>query len=174
MIPSQQYKFSAKELLLSARLMRSTQSMETTHATPPRPRSVQRGIALLAASVALGIPRSAMEWPKLLEEAAKVGSGPAFILGTQAFSFVIVGGLLLLAWYRHNWARWVYAVLTVLGIPFSIMPLVYALSTSPVSGVLGIIQVAMQISGLIYSFKPESSAWYKWRKPAASEAITGV
>jgi hypothetical protein len=148
--------------------------MDTTHATPPRPRSVRRGIALLAASVALGIPRSAMEWPKLLEEAAKVGSGPAFILGTQAFSFVIVGGLLLLAWYRHNWARWVYAVLTVLGIPFSIMPLVYALSTSPVSGVLGIIQVAMQIAGLIYSFKPESSAWYKWRNPAAIEDITGA
>jgi hypothetical protein len=141
--------------------------MENT--APFRPQSVRIGIFLLAASVVLGVPRSAIEWPALLEDAAKVGSGPGFLLATQAFSFVVVGGLLLLAWFRHNWARWVYTVLTVLGIPFSIMPLVYALKNNPASGAIGLVQVILQVAGLVYLFKRESSAWYKW-KPAASEA----
>lgn len=92
--------------------------------------------------------------------------GPGFVVATQVVSLLIVGGLLLLTWFRFNWAKWIYTVLTVAGIPFSFIPLLYALKHSPLSAALGILQVILQIAGLVFLFRKDSTEWFRSKNRA--------
>ncbi|RYZ95710.1 MAG: hypothetical protein EOP11_24500 [Proteobacteria bacterium] len=130
---------------------------------PPRPDLTKKGIYLLVTALALGLPRTAIESPMLLSQASRMPNGLVILIASQLFAFAIVGGLLFLIYRRHNWARWSYSVLTILGIPFSVYPLYLSLSAAPVSGLIGIGQIFLQLAGLFLLFRPVSSAWFKWR-----------
>ncbi|RZA09809.1 MAG: hypothetical protein EOP11_00440 [Proteobacteria bacterium] len=131
------------------------------------PSSVRKAVYLLIAALALGLPRTMIEWPALYEQASRLPNGLKIMIGTQLFSFCLVGALLLLVYRRHNWARWVYAVLTVLGIPFSAYQLSGAMLSAPASSALGFAQLFLQVAGIYFLFRPEANAWFK---PAARES----
>jgi len=55
-------------------------------------------------------------------------------------------------------------VLFVIGLPFSILPLLKSLAANPFSGLLGIVQIAIQLIALVFLFQKISSDWFKEMK----------
>ena len=64
----------------------------------------------------------------------------------------------------RNWARITLLVLFIIGIPFSILPLMNSLSANPISGLLGLGQSVLQIVALVFLFQRPSSDWFRAMK----------
>lgn len=126
-----------------------------------RPETVRKALLILyITTLGLGLVRSAIEFPRLVEQSSAAG-GVGFVIFVQAFVFAFLWLNIFLIGKRKNWARYLFVVLFILGTPFSIMPLVKSLSAEPISGLLGIIQIAAQIFALVLLFKAPSRIWFK-------------
>jgi hypothetical protein len=127
--------------------------------TPPSstrpPNAVSSALQLIYVTLGIGVVRSALEWPEITRDA-----GPGFALTV----LVVTCGVLLWLTSRvargRNWARIVYLVFFVLGLPFSIKPLLHALGYAPLSGMLGIIQLALQGLCLVLLFSAQARPWF--------------
>jgi hypothetical protein len=123
-----------------------------------RPSWVQRGVLLLYVAVAIGLLRTALELRSLLGEAQSVGASvyifAAVVLGLTCFVISLIGK-------GRNGARWVFLLLLVAGIPFSIEPLIESLRSLSVSGFIGLAQLLLQCLAMGFLFLPESSAWFQ-------------
>ena len=62
---------------------------------------------------------------------------------------------------RRNWARITFLVLFIIGVPFSILPLLQSLAKTPISGILGIAQAVLQVVALVFLFQGISSEWFR-------------
>lgn len=106
-------------------------------------------VLLIVASLVLGLIRYPLEF------------APSFLLFLVAVPTLAL--IALLAWQIYagkNWARIVYTVFFVLGLPFSILPLVEALQSRPISGLLGVLQLVMQSAALVLLYLPGSRSWF--------------
>jgi len=130
-----------------------------------QPSIVAAAVRLLYATLAIGLVRSLIESSRLAE-ASSVG----FVL----FNVFAVLGLLWLLIHLisrgRNWARITILVFFVLGVPMSILPLIQSLKHNPISGILGLVQIVMQVVALVFLFQGESSAWFKAIKQSKTEA----
>lgn len=133
------------------------------------PIEIRKAIQMIIASIALGIVRFALtyEQTKAKVEAANIpGMAPwLFIILTLVFSFGFNLVLLFFLSRGKNWARILFTILFVIGVPMSLPYLMEAFNVAPVSGVVGAFQLAMQLYGVILLFQPASNAWFK--KPQA-------
>lgn len=121
-----------------------------------RPPSVSRGLLLLYASLGIALIRSAMEFPRLAQV-----SSLGFAVSVQVVVFATFVGLLFFIARRKNWARIVFLVIFILGVPLSVGPLLDSISGTPISGVLGLLQVALQVVALVLLFRSEAAAWFR-------------
>lgn len=129
-----------------------------------KPKRVHQAVMLLwAMTFGIGVIRVVLEFPRLAEASAPIGGG-AFVIGVQAFTFLILGLIIFFISRRHRWALILYTALTVIGMPFSIGPLVESLRSEPVSGALGILQNLGQVAALVMLWFPDSRAWF-FKKP---------
>jgi hypothetical protein len=122
-----------------------------------RPTSVARFELLAYVSLLLGVLGVALTFENHVQQA-----GLFFVLAVQGITFAVLIVLIwLIARRRQNWARWVFAVLFVLGLPLS-LPMVWA-SLMPItlSGVISVVQIALQVVGLIFVFSPQSRPWFQ-------------
>ena len=101
-----------------------------------------------------------LEFTRLAQEAAPVG-GVWFINFVQMFVLLFMVGLIWLIGKRKNWARWIFVIMFVLGVPLSINPLIQSLQYSPFSGVLGLAQIIAQTIAVIFLFKAPAREWFK-------------
>jgi hypothetical protein len=129
--------------------------MNTTEYSEPRPTKVGNALVILYISLGIGIVRSIIEGPTT-SEAAGVGITVFVALAVLAFMW----WLIIMIGRRRNWARVTFLVLFLLGVLPSIWPLVRSFSISPVSGLLGLLQVVLQVIALIFLFQHEASAWF--------------
>jgi succinate-acetate transporter protein len=111
---------------------------------------------LLYVTIAIGILRSAMEDTRL---AGIYGLG--FLVFVQIFVFTVLCLICFFILNRRNWARIVYLVMTVIGTPLSIKPLLESFTATPISGVLGVIQAAIGIVAAILLFRPQAASWFR-------------
>jgi succinate-acetate transporter protein len=111
---------------------------------------------LLYVTIAIGILRSAMEDARL---AGIYGLG--FLVFVQIFVFAVLCLICFFILNRRNWARIVYLVMTVIGTPLSIKPLLESFTATPISGVLGVIQAAIGIVAAILLFRPQAASWFR-------------
>jgi|GEM_PF-1468999 len=120
-----------------------------------RPPSVANAVGLFYISLVLGLLRALIEWPQMTREASA-----GFTLFVLACTF----GFLLLLIHKvnqgHNWARITLVVLFVLGLPFGIGPLLHALGTGSLSGMLGLLQMVFQMTGLRMLFTADARRWF--------------
>ena len=72
----------------------------------------------------------------------------------------------------RNWARITFTALFIIGVPFSVLPLVKSVAASPVSGGLGIAQAVIQAIALVFLFQRPSSDWFGEMKKARRAAYT--
>jgi hypothetical protein len=104
---------------------------------------------LILASLVLGLIRYPLEF------------APSFFLLWVAVPTLAL--IALLAWQIYagkNWARIAYTVLFVLGLPFAILPLAEALQSRPISGVLGVLQLVMQSTAVVFLYLPGGRPWF--------------
>lgn len=122
---------------------------------PDRPAAVSNAVGLFYISLAMGVARAMVDWSTLTQHASA---------GFNLFVLALTFGLLLLLIHfvnqGRNWARIALLVLFVLGTPFSILPLLESLGTHPLLGILGILQVVLQGSGLAMLFSAQARRWF--------------
>ena len=124
-----------------------------------KPAAVSTAIKLLYTTLVIGALRSALEWSHLTRVAS-----PGFVLFVMLFTFALLVWLIYKVDRGHNWARITCLVFFILGVPMSILHLLQSLSHSPVSGVLGLLQVVLQAVALVMLFGRNTRPWFR---PAA-------
>lgn len=124
-----------------------------------KPDIVNKAQLILWSTLAIGVVRHFLDFPRLSQQAAAVG-GSLFVHSVAAFTLVTLGLIFYFLGKRKNWARWLFVILLVLGLPFSIYPLIQSLSSDPVSGVLGLIQEAAQVCAGVFLFSAPARSWY--------------
>jgi len=130
-----------------------------------QPSKVASAVKLLYVTLGIGIIRSIIESSRYAE-ASSVG----FVLFITFGSFGIMWLLIYMTGKGRNWARITFLVLFLLGVPLSILPMIQSLTYDPISGVLGLAQVVMQIVAIVFLFQGESSAWFKTIKQSKTQS----
>ncbi len=125
----------------------------------PKPKIVRSAVTLLWWALGIGIIRFGLEFPFLVEE-----SSVDFVL--KGWVVVLLFGIFLICMIScgENWARITNFILFVFGTPFFIISLFNSFTCSPLSTILGIIQVILEAVAIVFLFMKESSIWFKLQK----------
>ena len=126
-----------------------------TKALSERPSKVNLAVKLFYLVVGVGIVRAVMT----ILRHADVRS-PYFLIYTK---LIIYAGSLYLIYQLSkgkNWARWLLVVIFIIAIPLTILPAFASYYHNPVDALLGFIQIALYIIGLVFLFHGSSSHWF--------------
>jgi uncharacterized membrane protein YfcA len=126
-----------------------------TQALSKRPPKVSLAVKFFYAVVGIGIIRAAMT----IIRHADVRS-PYYLIITK---LIIYAGSLYVIYQLskgRNWARWLMVVIFVIAIPLTILPAFVSFSHNPVHTLLGFVQIALYIIGLVFLFHRSSSSWF--------------
>jgi hypothetical protein len=136
--------------------------MDTTSDRAKGPKKVQNAVTILYVTLIIGIVRAVLEASANAEMA-----GVGHLMFVTLVVFAVTVFLIAKIGRGRNWARITFLILFLLGLLPSILPLIRSFTISPISGVLGLAQVVLQIVAMVFLFQQESSAWFK-PKPAAT------
>ena len=120
-----------------------------------RPLKVANAAKIFYLVVGLGIIRAAMT----IIRHADVRS-PHFLIYTK---LIIYAGSVYVIYQLNkgrNWARWLLGVIFIIAIPLVILPALASYSHNPVDALIGGIQTALYIIGLVFLFHRSSSRWF--------------
>ena len=122
-----------------------------------RPDRVNTAIKLLYSSLGVGVVRSLLEAPALIKQGASLG----FVVFVSVFVLAFLSFFIHKIGKGRNWARITFLVMFILGIPISISPMIQSLMNNPVSGMLGLAQLVVQIIAIVFLFQKTASNWFK-------------
>jgi hypothetical protein len=74
---------------------------------------------------------------------------------------VIIGGLIWAVAWRHNWARWTLAVLTISSVLFTWDIIRFQLGYGTLLPIATAAQYVLEGVGLFLLFRPEAGRWYR-------------
>jgi hypothetical protein len=134
-------------------------------------------------SFLLAIVITWLDWDQIMSKAQEAGGGSLAAEGVQVAAIVktltivsmVIGFavmvllIILIARMRQNWARWVFAVLFVLGLPFTLINLPAVLSANPTAGALSVVQMVLQVTALVLIFVPSARPWFSKRVDARTQ-----
>jgi hypothetical protein len=137
-----------------------------------RPKNVSTAIKLLYLSLILGIINSVLVVITLIN--SPVTSLPSAYLGitTGITIFILFVTLALLAFFIYkigkgkNWARILYLILFLIGIPSAVINLIQFFTTWAISGIIGFCEIILDAVAVILLFQKSSSAWFNLKKKA--------
>ena len=124
-----------------------------------RPHKVGTAVKLLYITLGIGVLRSVTEASMHAE-----ATSPGFVMFVTFSVLGIMWLFVFMIGQGRNWARFTFLVLFIIGIPFSVLPLLQSLAAKPVSGLLGIVQIIIQIVALVFLFQKSSSDWFREMK----------
>jgi hypothetical protein len=127
--------------------------------TSGKPKAVTLAMALLWASLALGLAKFAMSYSSLA--AAPNLKVTLAVLGATLAVYIL---LIVMMSKGKNWARIAFLVLFLIGLVPSLPTLLADFARSPVIGGLGLGDVVLQAWALILVFTDPGKTWF--RKPA--------
>lgn len=126
--------------------------------SPGRPLAVSRAVQLISASFILGAVRT-------VYDLAHKSSGVRFAL--SLFFMVIFFGIcfffVAMVASRKNWARFVFLILLIIGLPFAIPIYLAELRVNLLYGLVSIAVAILQIVGIVLLFTKTSNQWFKSR-----------
>jgi len=133
-----------------------------------KPKKVGIAVKLVYATLAVGAMRSIWEIPARARqfetswETSPLSSQSliGFSILVMLLTLLFLGYLVFMIDKGRNWARITFLVLLIIGIPFSIIPLLLSFAYSPISGILSVAQVVAQTTAVILLFQKESSRWF--------------
>jgi hypothetical protein len=130
-----------------------------------RPRSIELFEKVYIAAIAIGLVNLVVSWNQIggmLEspEAQAAGMGPGFLVGISVVSLIIS----LLLWYfiarrASNVAKWIYVVLTAIGLFGVLSSLANPLAPKGLAMILSLAATALQVFAAWLLFKPDAKAW---------------
>lgn len=124
-----------------------------------RPEKVGTAVKLLYITLGIGVLRSIMEASMHAQMVS-----PTFVMFITFFVLGIMWLFIYMIGRGRNWARITFLVLFIIGIPFSVLPLLRSLAVNPISGLLGIGLMVIQIVALVFLFQRASSDWFREMK----------
>ena len=108
-----------------------------------------------------GVVQSMLQWSSLVNTAHAAGRGIGFVLQILMFVFAFsVLFIWLIARRRKNWARWVWLVFFILGIPLALPTLGRVLRSGPIAATLMCAQNLAQIVALYLVFTGNAREWF--------------
>jgi hypothetical protein len=128
----------------------------------PIPMLANIGVGLLWIHFTIDLIGSAVQLPEILELRREHGTA----LVTGAISAVVVftllvAGLIHLISRRRHWARVIYLVFYLIGIPFFLMAIVETFESSVATGVGASVKTTIQAVALVLLFLPSSNGWFR-------------
>jgi hypothetical protein len=130
-----------------------------TKALSERPSKVALAAKLFYLVVGVGIIRAVMT----IIRHADVRS-PYFLIYTKLIIYACSLYLIYQLSKGRNWARWSLVAIFILATPLTILPTISSYSHNPVDSLLGLIQIALYIIGLVFLFHGSSSSWFGTEK----------
>jgi hypothetical protein len=128
------------------------------------PKNVMRFEILAYIAIGIGVIISALEYQRLSAVAS-----PAFVLTIQFFVMLLLVWLIWLTARRHkNWARWVFLILFLVGLPLYIPNLADMMAHNAIAGVLSAAQMLIEGVSLYFVFSGDAKDWF--RKPTSGQA----
>lgn len=121
------------------------------------PEIVRKAILILWGTMVIGVVQSAMDFSRLAQQ--KISLGPWWLVTLVTFALMALN--IYLIEQRKNWARWLYAVMCVIGILSSINPLIQSLQHDLIYGIIGLSQLTAQIVVIFLLFSAPAKAWFK-------------
>jgi hypothetical protein len=132
---------------------------DTANEQPPMPACVRRGLILLGVSYVPGIV------DLVRGQLPPTPGMPTWFGPVVAIVTLFIGGLMAaFIFLGHNWARWLFAILVLLGIPTLAAvasELAKALEDRPMRSVALVLQTIMQVTAAIMFFLPAANAWFR-------------
>jgi peptidoglycan/LPS O-acetylase OafA/YrhL len=129
------------------------------------PACVRRGLILLGVSYAPGIV-DLIRGQLPPTPGLPTWFGPVVVIVT-----LFIGGLMAaFIFLGHNWARWLFAVLVLLGIPAlaaASSQLATQFEQRPTRAVIMVVQTIMQVAAAIMFFLPPANEWFRAIKARA-------
>ena len=126
-----------------------------TKALSERPPKVVLAVKFFYLVVGLGIIRAAMT----VMRHADVRS-PNFLILTKLIIYIGSFYLIYQISKGRNWARCLLLVIFIIAIPLTILPVFVTFSHNPVDALLGFLQIALYIIGMVFLFHRSSSSWF--------------
>jgi len=121
-----------------------------------RPVQVRIAVALLSFSMGIGVLATALKWESL-NSLGYTG----LLLSVQFLTFSIIGWFYFKIWQGRNWARITLLVLTIIGLPFSLMDFPARLQLSSIRALLGGVQIFMNLAAVYLLFSKAGRLWFK-------------
>lgn len=126
-----------------------------------RPQSIVNFERAVLAGLALGLVNTALTWNQINATAADAGMGTGFLVSIQAVTIVVT---LLLLWFiarkASPVAKWIYVVITVLGLIGGLFSVSTLLEGGVVSVAIVAVQYLLSIASLWFLFRPDATAWF--------------
>ncbi len=125
---------------------------------PGRPLVVTRAVQLLSASFILGAIRTVFDLAHKLS-----GASFALSLFFAALFFGICFFFVAMITAGRNWARIVFLILLIIGLPFAMPTYLTELRMNLLHGSVSIVVAILQIIGMVLMFTKNSNQWFKSR-----------
>lgn len=126
-----------------------------------RPKSIVMFERVVVISLLLGILNAFLMWDRLSADAAAQGMTSDTLITVQAITTAIY---LLLIWFIARKgspvAKWIYVVLTVLGVLLALAGMGQTMTMGAASIVITVIQYILLIFSVWLLFKPDAKAWF--------------
>jgi len=126
-----------------------------TKALSEKPPKVVLAVKFFYLVVGIGIIRAVMT----IIRHADVRS-PYFLIFTKLIIYTFSLFLIYQLSKGSNWARWLLLVIFIIAIPLTILPVFVTFSHNPVDALLGFLQIALYIIGMVFLFNRSSSSWF--------------
>ena len=128
-------------------------------ANAERPREVSRAVQFLISSLAIGLMTS------IFHLAQRLSGVPMFfalliVIAVFGIGFLLVNRISA----RRNWARIVWLVLVLFGLPFAIPANLQEVRRNVLSGTLSVIITILQLIGTYLLFTRNSNFWFRTGK----------
>ena len=126
-----------------------------------RPQSIVNFERTVLAALALGLLNTMLTWDQIKTTAADAGMGTGFVVSIQAVTIVVT---LLLLWFiarkASPIAKWIYVVITVIGLVGGLFSVSALLDGGAVSVAIVAVQYLLLIATLWFLFRPDATAWF--------------
>ncbi len=124
-----------------------------------KPAEVANAVILIYAGVGVGIINTITDFAHLSSLVS-----PNLLIFQMAFTYAIIILLAFKISLGRNWARIIFLIVFLFGLPASIPSLISHFSRSPSAGWLMLLTILLQMTANVLLFQKPSNAWFKERK----------
>ena len=121
-----------------------------------KPAQVANAVILIYAGVVVGIINTIADFPYLSSLIST-----KLLIFQMTFTYAIIILLAFKISLGRNWARIIFLIVFIFGLPASIPSLISHFARSPSAGWLMLLTILLQMTANVFLFQKPSNAWFK-------------